>query len=239
MSGELVLSLFPGIGLFDRAFEEEGFTVVRGPDVLWGGDVRRFSSPAGVFDGVIGGPPCQPFSRLVHMVRANGYEPRHHNLIPEFERIVAEADPSWFVMEEVPEAPKPHVQGYAVVQVKLNNRWIGGEQDRCRVFSFGTTNGTMLHPDVAIFESQRWAPAVTASTGGGKINRKKDQRFSEALRLQGLPPDFLSEAPFTATGKHHVVGNGVPLPLGRAIARAVRRAMGLPLLDHAEAGEVA
>jgi len=28
----LVLSLFPGIGLLDRAFEEEGFTVVRGPD---------------------------------------------------------------------------------------------------------------------------------------------------------------------------------------------------------------
>ncbi len=31
----LVLSLFPGIGLLDRAFELEGFTVVRGPDVLW------------------------------------------------------------------------------------------------------------------------------------------------------------------------------------------------------------
>jgi DNA (cytosine-5)-methyltransferase 1 len=33
----LVLSLFPGIGLFDMAFEAEGFCVVRGPDLLWGG----------------------------------------------------------------------------------------------------------------------------------------------------------------------------------------------------------
>lgn len=37
MSAPLVLSLFPGIGLLDMAFEEEGFTVVRGPDLLWGG----------------------------------------------------------------------------------------------------------------------------------------------------------------------------------------------------------
>jgi hypothetical protein len=37
----LVLSLFSGIGLLDYAFELEGFTVVRGPDLLWGGDVRN------------------------------------------------------------------------------------------------------------------------------------------------------------------------------------------------------
>lgn len=87
----LVLSLFPGIGLLDMAFELEGFCVARGPDVLWGGDIRRFHPPAGKFDGVIGGPPCQAFSRLAHMVRANGYTPKFGNLIPEFERCVHEA----------------------------------------------------------------------------------------------------------------------------------------------------
>ena len=39
----LVLSLFPGIGLLDMAFELEGFCVVRGPDVLWGGDIKRLA----------------------------------------------------------------------------------------------------------------------------------------------------------------------------------------------------
>jgi len=58
MSQQLVLSLFPGIGLLDSAFEEVGFCVVRGPDLLWGGDIVRFHPPAGRFDGVIGGPPC-------------------------------------------------------------------------------------------------------------------------------------------------------------------------------------
>lgn len=38
MSGA-VLSLFPGLGLLDLAFEDAGFCVVRGPDHLWGGDV--------------------------------------------------------------------------------------------------------------------------------------------------------------------------------------------------------
>ena len=103
----LVLSLFPGIGLLDMAFEEEGFCVVRGPDLLWGGDIKIFHPPAGKFDGVIGGPPCQPFSPLVHLVRANGREPKHGNLIPEFERVVYESECAWFLMEEVSQAPEP------------------------------------------------------------------------------------------------------------------------------------
>lgn len=41
----LVLSLFPGIGLLDRGFEAEGFCVVRGPDLLWGGDVVHDPNP--------------------------------------------------------------------------------------------------------------------------------------------------------------------------------------------------
>ncbi len=56
---DLVLSLFPGIGLLDKAFESVGFAVVRGPDLLWGGDIRRFHVPAGRFDGIIGGPPWE------------------------------------------------------------------------------------------------------------------------------------------------------------------------------------
>jgi len=47
----LVLSLFPGIGLLDMAFEEAGFCVVRGPDLLWGGDIHDFHPPAGKFEG--------------------------------------------------------------------------------------------------------------------------------------------------------------------------------------------
>ena len=87
----LVLSVFPGIDLLGRAFEEEGYCVVRGPDLLWGGDIRTFRPPAGVFEGVIGGPPCQFASRLRNLNPLCGK--KHGNLIPEFERVVAEAQP--------------------------------------------------------------------------------------------------------------------------------------------------
>jgi DNA (cytosine-5)-methyltransferase 1 len=46
--------------------------------------------------------------------------------------------------------------------------------------------------------------------------------LSLLCRTQGLPEDFLSEAPFTKDGKVHAIGNGVPLPMGRAVARAVK-----------------
>ncbi len=220
----LVLSTFPGLGLLDRAFEEEGYCIVRGPDVLWGGNIKDFHPPAGVFGSVIGGPPCQVFSALKALNPLAGE--KHGNLIPEFERVVFEAQPEWFVMENVPGAPEAEVPGYIVQSLILNNRWVGGEQDRTRRFSFGTRDGRSLSVDVALFEDQAWHPTVLA--GHGPVGRGKgydsNPSIQDMCRLQGLPEDFLEDAPFTAHGKRKVIGNGVALPMGRAIAAAVRRA---------------
>lgn len=234
----LVLSLFPGIGLLDHAFELEGFCVVRGPDPLWGGDIRRFNPPAGRFDGVIGGPPCQAFSPLTHLVRRrHGMAAVAENLIPEYERVVGEAAPAWFVMENSPFAPLPEVDGYIVRDLVLNNRWLGEEQNRKRRFSFGTHDGKALVLDgLVALESPTWEAAVIASThkqGVTLPKGTKQRSVEECAQLQGLPRDFLSEAPFTVAGKYRVIGNGVPIPMGRAIARAVRRAIGLPVLSEA------
>lgn len=289
---QLVLSLFPGIGLLDMAFELEGFTVVRGPDVLWGGDIRRFHPPRGKFDGIIGGPPCQTFSSLAHLVRANGHEPKFGNLIPEYERRVSEAAPDWFLMENVPQAPELKIDGYNVHSFLLDNSMLAGEdgygqeQRRVRRFSFGVryqwTNrdGTpnreapnlMRWIDLAVFllpdadrtvsaeqkqRTRRQAvlsnpSAVPVKIGGsGKVKRTVKRavsagagglgpgrpehteahtkqgryRLADALRLQGLPEDFLEHAPFTAEGKLKAIANGVPVMMGRAIARAILAAI--------------
>ena len=232
----LVLSVFPGIGLLDMAFELEGFCVVRGPDLLWGGDIKSFHPPVGKFDGVIGGPPCQAFSRLTALVRHNGFRVAD-NLIPQFERVVAEIHPRWFLMENVVEAPIPDVPGYVVDPTILNNRWLGEPQSRKHRFSFGTQDGRKLHYQLAALESPEWAGRVCAS-GGVKPGQPRDRStrakflgwktataLKESLRLQGLPEDFLDAAPFTMAGKHRVIGNGVPLPMGRALAQAVKRAL--------------
>jgi hypothetical protein len=105
----LVLSLFPGADLLGMGFELEGFCVVRGPDVLLGGDVRGWHVPAGKFDGVIGGPPCKQFSQAIAS-RGGAHAATQDNLIPEYERLVREAAPRLFwVMENVPEAPCPEL----------------------------------------------------------------------------------------------------------------------------------
>lgn len=243
MADALVLSLFPGIGLLDMAFELEGFCVVRGPDVLWGGDVRRFHPPAGRFDGVIGGPPCQMFSSLAHIVRHNGHQIRFGNLIPEFERCVAAAKPAWFVMENVPKAPDPVVDDYAVWTVVLNNRWFGEEQNRVRKWCFGVRGDEprALMIETVALENPRFEYAATGagnrsslSNGGDprrkkqaarqlRNNRRSSSVFKKLCRLQGLPDGFDIE-PFTVDAKCKAIGNGVPLPMGRAVARAVAEA---------------
>lgn len=263
----LVLSLFPGIGLLDRAFEDEGFCVARGPDLLWGGDVHRFHPTPGRFDGVIGGPPCQRFSRLAHLVEHNGYE-LAPDLIPEFARVVREAEPSWFLMENVPAAPLPDIALYAMRSTLVNNRWFGGDQNRVRRFTFGVrTLGQFKGPlwcdafeaalrgqDV-LLESAEYTPAICASGstwvpvrigGSGKPTRKgggsgriygdKSTSFlKQAIRAQGLPEGF--ELPeFTVRGAIKAVGNGVPLPMGRAMARAVKAAVNAQPMLAAVAG---
>ena len=60
----MILSIFPGVDLLGRAFEEKGYSVVRGPDLIYGGDIRSFRVDPDLFEGVIGGPPCPDFSLL-------------------------------------------------------------------------------------------------------------------------------------------------------------------------------
>lgn len=252
MSRPLVLSLFPGIGLLDMAFEQEGFCIVRGPDALWGGDVHRFHPPAGKFDGVIGGPPCQMFSRLNLLQEHLGRKSRFGNLIPEFERCVHETQPVWFLMENVIDAPSAAVEGYYVTDTVVDNRHVatdsgvGPEQQRRRRFTFGRKDGSSyamrLVVEYAVLEAPlrkfavtgrnagrtpwqiKRTPPVTGSDGGASLGMTK-YKLPEALVLQGLPADFLDFAPFTAQGKLQAVANGVPLPMGRAVAKAVKRAM--------------
>jgi DNA (cytosine-5)-methyltransferase 1 len=247
-----VLSLFPGIGLLDQAFEEEGFCVVRGPDLLWGGDVRRFHPPAGRFDGVIGGPPCQEHSALAHLNRAQGVSSRHGDQIPEFERCVSEAQPIWFLMENAPASPAADVAGYMVDDQLLKDIWCGGQTSRLRRFSFGLQRNCYLrlrklrvetealhtqNPERAVTCDARLASVgervrIKDKTGkrlGGELPRSgKTMPLEQMLRLQGLPEDFFGEdCPFTLKAKRVMIGNGVPLPMGRAVARAVKVALQL------------
>jgi len=230
----LILSIFPGIDILGKAFEEEGYCVVRGPDKLWGGDIKIFHPPTNVFEGIIGGPPCQEFSPLRWVNK--GKPAKWGNLIPEFERVVAEAQPEWFVMENTKRAPLPSIPGYQVDPTLYNNRWLGHVQNRIHRFSFGSRDGLKLIYDIALFENPEWAARVCASGSqkpGALRHETNKLRFHgwktaaglrQSLRLQGLPEDLLDDAPFTLKGKHGVIGNAVAWPMAQVLAKAVKRA---------------
>lgn len=211
----LVLSLFPGIDLLGRGFEAEGFCVVRGPDLIFGGDIREFFPPSGVFAGIIGGSPCQDFSKA-RRCAPTGYGVE---MLAEFARCVTEARPDWFLLENVPCVPSivPMLEkrsmshGYSVQRLDFNALESGLSQDRHRHIQFGSLDGSVISP-------RRLAPGpVTEAT----CTASSDGRpFSELCRLQGLPDGFDLPS-FTMAGKKRAVGNGVPLAMARELSWAV------------------
>lgn len=221
----LVLSLFPGIGLLDMAFEEAGFCVVRGPDLLWGGDICSFSVPAGRFDGIIGGPPCQSWSGLGNVNRARwGDDCMMPDRIPEFARCINEAQPLWYVMENVPAAPAPDTPGYVIVQRLCDNRGCGGEQRRERRFTFGSRVPVgPFHIQGVALETVDELPTVISTGQAGKGGPRAS--IEHMARAQGIDPARFEGSPFTTTELRRAIANGVPLPMGRAVAHAVVRAM--------------
>lgn len=216
---ELILSIFPGIDLLGRAFELEGFCVVRGPDLLWGGDIREFHPPINKFTGIIGGSPCQDFSRLKRNKSGYGKE-----MLAEFCRVISEAIPDWFLLENVATVPDIQIDGYTIQRFDLNANECGLQQSRLRHFQFGSRFGLVLIPDRQ--KRLNNTENICLASEGHKSHRRS---FSHFCQLMGLPINF--DLPgFTVSQKYYAVGNGVPIPMGRIVAKAIRNAIEMPKL---------
>ena len=208
---QLILSLFPGVDLLGRGFEAEGYSVVRGPDPLFGGDIRGFHVPTGRFDGIIGGPPCQDFSK------ARRGSPTGYGLemIGEYVRIVEQARPTWWLMENVPGVPDVRIVGYSHQRIDLNSRELGSTQNRLRHFQFGHAHGDVITVPRGA-KSEAWEPCCIASEG--KRQGKRD--WLRFCKLQGISDDInLSSLKLSA--RYKAVGNGVPVYMAQALARAI------------------
>ena len=209
-ASRLVLSLFPGAGLLDRGFELAGFCVVRGPDTLLGQRVEEFHAAPGHFFCVCGGPPCQDFSR------ARRRPPTGHGvkMLRQFARVVTEAQPDCYLMENVPGVPDVHIPGYQVQRFNVLAHHFGCRQRRNRSFQFGSRDGVPL---VLLRRTEshfvRTVPAVLA--------KDRKRTFADRCELMGLPRAF--DLPgLSRTAKIRAIGNGVPVPVALAIAQAIR-----------------
>jgi len=211
MSKEFVLSIFPGIDLLGRAFEDENFCIVRGPDLIYGGDIRRFVPPVGVFDGVIGGSPCQGFSGL-------NRNPDDYSLemLAEFRRVVVVARPQWYLLENVRGVPRIEIDGYPSQYIRLNARDCGSIQSRNRIFQFGSLDGYALKVERVPRPTRK--VSICLASEGKSPQRRGWSEFCEAF---DLPSDY--DLPgWSLAAKYDAVGNGVPLKMGKTIAKAIR-----------------
>lgn len=216
----LILSLFPGIDLLGRGFEAEGYFVVRGPDILWGQDIADFHAPKEVFNGVIAGSPCQDFSKLRRSAPTGNGEAS----MEQFRRLVTETTPDWFLLENVATVPDIAIDGYSVQRFDLRANECGSKQSRLRHFQFGHRFQWVIHLERLPAAS---SPERICLASEGK--RKDRRSWSDFCELQGLPRDF-SLPGWSLAAKYRAVGNGVPIPMGRMVARAIKDAK--PLCEH-------
>jgi DNA (cytosine-5)-methyltransferase 1 len=184
------VSLFTGIGGFDLGFSQAGFTTLVAieedqdaadtyrlncisgdqleqddPPVLMERDIRKVATweildaanvGVGGITAISGGPPCQGFS---HLGTRDEDDPRNE-LYLEMVRIVHQAKPVYFVMENVPGLATMHdgdaimevcehfaAGGYHVSWDKLDAADYGVPQHRERVIVIGTRVDVAGMPD--------------------------------------------------------------------------------------------
>ena len=209
---QLILETFTGIGLLGIGFKEAGFCVVSAGDIILGSHhaIENFHAPRGKFDGVIGGSPCQNFSKLNR--KPNFTE--GVRLMNEFKRIVLESGCNWFLLENVPESPDIEIDGYQVQRFMLNAKHCGSNQNRNRKFQFGSKDGLFLNI------KRETSPSNIQSCVTAQSDERTKQNMCE---LQGLDKDFDLED-FTVSGFKKVVGNGVNVHVSRKLAFAIRDA---------------
>ena len=217
---ELVISLFPGVGLFDRAFRESGFCVCAGPDLITGGDVREFVGVPGRFDGLVAGPPCQGFS-VANSHRGNDKHASVQNsreMLRHTVRLITEFSPEWFLIENVPAVPDVRIDGYEIQRIPISDFECGGRQLRLRHVQFGSKSGDVIRP-----QRVNDSPQIRRKGRPGKAVTTKSEQwrdFPDVCRRQGLSQP-LTLPGWYRTAKIKAVGNGVPLSIGRVLAAAV------------------
>lgn len=93
-------------------------------------------------------------------------------MLTEFARVVTEAQPEWWIMENVPSVPDVHISGYHVQRFNANAREFGLNQDRNRRFQFGSRDGVPICPvRQSMSRPGRYARAVLANDARPKFSR--------------------------------------------------------------------
>lgn len=220
----LVLSIFPGFDLLGRAFEEEGYAIFRGPDILWGGDIERFHAPGKVFAGLIGGPPCKIHSTTIHLGVSRSPT---RDYTPDFLRVFRETQPRWAVMENVRGVVDKRLMPTDWACLRLRDWDCGGLTHRIRYFWVWPATLILVPPKRPGNPEYSVLASSWKNHNGTRVFRGHSNiSLERAAELQGFPE--LIE-PLRPLGRKYAVallGNGVPKAMGLYMARAIRERFG-------------
>lgn len=210
--------------MLDKPFEEAGFCVVRGPDLLHGRWQREWKLPArGTFCGIIGGPPCQP-----HSLATGGAKSLHDDQIGYFWSVVDDLAPDFAIMEEVVSASVAAAVPAGVACTVLRDWDCGGKTERTRGF---WTRGVVIPNAPRRDGSPEWSvlarswDKVVSDGPDGRTGMHSNLSARRACELQGFPEfmdDIADERRVVAEKLIvHYMGNGVPRAMGEWVVRAV------------------
>lgn len=226
---ELVISLFPGADLLSKPFEADDRCIVRGPDLLTGGNIVDFHLPANTFAGMIGGPPCLAYSRATFL--ANLPHDTHVDYIPDFVRLWFETGKPWVVMENVPEAEKCLAIPQEWNKVILRDWDCGGKTIRRRAFWTWPFAVPTLPPrdgeddafGLVVASGHRASAYGTMGMATGTFLPGTSD-IDEVGLVQGFPElgEYYMKLGLSKKFAWRLLGNGVPLAMGKHVAKAQR-----------------
>ena len=170
-----IISTFSGCGSMDLGFKKAGFTSVLATDIwdvacsslaknnladevlcddIKNIDFKKFKNK---IDGVIGGPPCQPYSQTRHYLtnKKKGFDDLvSGDTVPQFIRVIDEVAPKFFLFENVDGfsykthkleldyfLDKAKQLGYQTTFKVINTANYGIPQTRKRFICIGTLQG--------------------------------------------------------------------------------------------------
>ncbi len=143
-------------------------------------------------------------------------------MLAQFERIVFAAAPAWWLLENVPGVPDVRIAGYSWQRIDIDARECGLAQSRLRHFQFGHRTGLV---PVIVRQSGRDRPADRCCVAS-EAQRTGRRSWADFCELQGLPRNFNLPG-MTLAARYRAVGNGVPVPMARTLAAAIRGARAL------------
>lgn len=264
MKKHSVVSLFTGAGGLDLGFHEENFrtlvavemdrhccntlrenksrarpwAIIEQPveDVPSHEILTKAKLDVGELDVLIGGPPCQPFSKSGYWARGDSgrlKDPRA-NTLSEYIRVVRDLQPTvflienvsglaytgkeegfQFILDEVRKVNKATGHNYQIEHKVLNAAWYGVPQTRERIFLVAHREGkafTFPEPRFASDDDDNPRKLPAFRNAWDALGDLDEPANAEETRLRGYWADLLKTIPEGANYLHHTDrGEGQPL----------------------------